>query len=84
MDWDFVIKVAVFTVGVTSMVKQLLSVQNAKLKILLTVIVGAVGGALLMLLPQEVFLTVLGVSMGVVFYDSVLKLMEGVLKGAQR
>ena len=84
MDWDFVIKVAVFTVGVTSMVKQLLSVQNAKLKILLTVIVGAVGGTLLMLLPQEVFLTVLGVSMGVVFYDSVLKLMEGVLKGAQR
>ena len=73
MDWDFIIKVAVFTVGVTSMVKQLLSVQNAKLKILLTVIVGAVGGALLMLLPQEVFLTVLGVSMGVVFYDSVLK-----------
>ena len=84
MNWDFVIKVAVFTVGVTSMVKQLLEIKHAKLKILLTVVVGALGGALLMFLPQEVFLTVLGVSMGVVFYDSVLKLMEGVLKGAQR
>jgi len=82
--WDWAIQVAIFTVGVTSMVKQLLNVKNAKLKVLLTILVGAVGAVLLAFLPVKVFLTVLGISMGVVFYDAILKLIENVLKGAQR
>lgn len=55
MNSDFIIKIAVFTVGVTSMLKQLLEVKNAKLKILATVIVGALGGVLLCFLPEKVF-----------------------------
>lgn len=84
MNSDFIIKIAVFTVGVTSMLKQLLEVKNAKLKILATVIVGALGGVLLCFLPEKVFLTVVGVSVAVVFYDSILKLMEKMLKGLER
>lgn len=82
--WDFVIQVAIFTVGVTSLLKQLLEVKHAKLKILLTVATGAVGAVLLCFLPVKVFLTILGISVGVVFYDAILKFLEGMIKGAQK
>lgn len=84
MDWDYILKIAVFTVGVTSMLKQLLDVKNAKLKIFVTALVGVAGGILLFFLPEKVFLTIIGVSVAVVFYDSILKLMEKMLKGLER
>ena len=84
MDWDFVIKIAVWTVGVTSMMNGLFSVENKKLKIVVTAVVGAIGGILLMLLPEKVFLTVIGISVAVVFYDSILKMIGRVLKGSEQ
>lgn len=84
MDWDFVIKIAVWTVGVTSMMNGLFSVENKKLKIVVTAVVGAIGGVLLMLLPEKVFLTVIGISVAVVFYDSILKMIGRVLKGSEK
>lgn len=84
MDWDFIIKIAVFTVGITSMLNKLFSVKNAKLKIAVTVAVGAIGGFLLYFLPCEVFMTLIGIAVAVVFYDSVFKMIERVLKGSER
>ena len=84
MDWDYILKIAVFTVGVTSMLKQLLDVKNAKLKIFVTALVGVVGGVLLFFLPEKVFLTIIGVSVAVVFYDSILKLIARILKCSEQ
>ena len=85
MDWNFVIKIAVFTVGVTSMLKQILSfIKFAWAKVLLTCLTGALGGILLYFLPEQVFLTIIGISIAVVFYDSVLKMIERVLKGSEQ
>ena len=84
MDWDFVIKIAVFTVGITSMLNKLFGIENAKLKIVMTVATGAIGGLLLYFLPSEVFMTLIGISVAVVFYDSVLKMIERILKGSEK
>lgn len=74
--WDYVFKIAMFTVGVTQLVKQFVPTKNNKIKVILTVSVGAIGGIFLYYLPQEVFLTIVGISVGVVFYDGILKLIE--------
>ena len=71
-------------VGITQMLKGLFSVRNAKLKILLTIAVGVTGGMLLHFLPTWVFTTLLGISVGVVFYDSVLKLLEKIIRGLEQ
>ena len=85
MDWNYVIKIAVFTVGVTSMLKQvLIFVTSSWAKVLLTVLSGFLGMALLVFLPQEIFMGIIGISVAVVFYDSVLKMIERVLKGAEQ
>ncbi len=80
---SYIVKVAVFTVGVTSMLKQVLPfIKSNRIKVFLTFITGACGGVLLYLLPEQVFLTIIGISVAVVFYDSVLKMIERVLKGS--
>ena len=81
IDVKAIVQVAVFMVGITQMLKQLLSVKNARLKILLTIAVGIGGGLLLHYLPAWVFTTLLGVSVGVVFYDYILKGLEKVFRG---
>jgi uncharacterized membrane protein YfcA len=85
MDWEYVIKIAVFTVGVTSMVKQMMSfIKSAWGKVLLTIATGSVGMALLAFLPKEVFMGIIGIAVAVVFYDTILKMMERVLKGSEK
>ncbi len=74
--WDYIFKIAMFTVGVTQLVKQFVMTKSNRVKVVLTVSVGVVGGVLLYYLPQEVFLTVVGISVGVVFYDGILKYIE--------
>ncbi len=81
IDVKAIIQIAVFMVGITQMLKQVFSVGNAKLKILLTVLVGALGGVLLQYLPTWIFTTLLGISVGVVFYDYVLKGLEKLFRG---
>lgn len=84
IDWKAIMQIACFTVGVTQMLKQLFSTESRVFKVLLTIFVGIAGGLLLQFLPPWVFLTLLGVSVGVVFYDYVLKLLERVLKGSEQ
>ena len=84
MDWKAIMQIACFTVGVTQMLKQLFDAKSRVLKVLLTIFVGIAGGLLLQFLPQWVFITLLGVSVGVVFYDYVLKLLERMLKGSEQ
>ena len=84
MNWDFVIKIAVFTVGITSMLNKLFSVENAKLKIAMTVTVGFIGYAVMTFINEYVFMTLIGISVAVVFYDSVLKMIERILKGSEQ
>lgn len=76
--------VAMFLVGITQMAKRALNIKNAKLKILLTLLVGTAGGALLHFGLYWIFITLTGISVGVVFYDSVLKLFEKLLSGMER
>jgi len=84
MDYRQVIQVAVFCVGITQMLKQLLSIEHKVVKILLTVLVGFAGGVLLQFAPAWVFTTLLGVSVAVVFYDNVLKILEKISRGLEQ
>ena len=84
MDYKAIIQVAVFCVGITQMVKQLLCIEHKVVKILLTVLVGFAGGVLLQFAPAWVFTTLLGVSVAVVFYDNVLKILEKISRGLEQ
>lgn len=74
-----IIQIAVFMVGITQIFKQFFEPQSKKLKIIITIAVGAVGGILQHYLPSWVFVTLLGISIGVVFYDYILKYMEKII-----
>lgn len=76
--------VAIMTVGLTQVFKQLLNVDHKILKILLTVLVGFAGGILLHFAPVWVSVTVLGISVAVIFYDNILKLLEKISKGMEQ
>lgn len=85
MDWNYVIKIAVWTVGVTSMLKQLLAfIKPAWAKVLLTVVTGLIGILCLYCLPEQIFLGLIGISVAVVFYDTILKMIERVLRGSEQ
>lgn len=84
MDYKAIIQVAVFCVGITQMIKQLLGIEHRVVKILLTVFVGFAGGVLLQFAPAWVFTTLLGVSVAVVFYDNVLKILEKISRGLEQ
>lgn len=79
MDWNHVFKIAVFTVGVTQLAKQFASTKSSRAKAAIAVVSGTVGGLILHFLPQEVFLTIVGIAVGVLFYDSILKSIEKVI-----
>ena len=79
-----IIQVAVFCVGITQMLKQLLDIKHKVLKVLLTVLVGFAGGVLLQFAPVWGFTTLLGVSVAVVFYDNVLKILEKLSRGLEQ
>lgn len=81
IDASFIIQVALFMVGITQLLKQFFEVKNRKLKIVIAIIVGAVGGILLVYVPAWIFNTILGISVGVVFYDYILKWLEKWLSG---
>lgn len=74
-----ILLIAMFTVGITQLLKNFFEPENKKLKILITIAVGAVGGILLHFLPTWIFVTFLGVSVAVVFYDYILKYMEKII-----
>ena len=76
--------VAIMTVGLTQVFKQLLSIEHWVVKILLTILVGFVGGILLHFAPVWVSVTVLGISVAVIFYDNILKLLEKISKGMEQ
>lgn len=85
MDWNYVIKIAVWTVGVTSMLKQLCAfIKVSWAKVLLTVIVGLIGMLCLHYLPEQVFLGLIGIAIAVIFYDNILKMIERMLKGSEQ
>ena len=84
IDVKAIVQLALFMVGITQMLKGLFSVRSAKVKILLTIAVGIAGGVLLQFLPTWIFTTLLGVSVGVIFYDNVLKLLEKLVRGMEQ
>lgn len=84
IDVPAIIQIAVFMVGITQMLKNFFDVKHRKLKILLTILVGVAGGALLHYLPTWVFTTLLGIAVGVIFYDNVLKILEKVVRGLEQ
>lgn len=79
VDVKTIINVALFMVGITQLLKNFFSIKNVKLKILLTVLVGAAGSALLFFAPAWLFNGLLGISVGVVFYDYFLKMLEKII-----
>lgn len=74
-----IVQIAMFMVGITQLLKQFFEPENKKFKIVITIAVGAVGGILLHFLPTWIFVTLLGISVGVVFYDYILKYMEKII-----
>ena len=84
IDVPAIIQIAIFMVGITQVLKQFFEVKHKKLKIVLTILVGVAGGALLHFLPTWVFTSLLGIAVGVIFYDSVLKLLEKLIRGMEQ
>lgn len=84
IDVPAIIQIAVFMVGITQLFKQFFEMNNKKLKILLTIAVGVAGGVLLHFLPTWVFTSLLGIAVGVIFYDNVLKILEKLVKGFEQ
>ena len=76
MDFGTVLKIAVFMVGITELVKQFFEIKEKKLKIIITMITGIVGSLLLYFLPPYIFTSIIGISSGVIFYDYILKKLE--------
>lgn len=81
IDVPFIMQVALFMVGITQCLKQFFELKSRKLKILLAICVGATGGVLLFFVPSWIFNTILGISVGVVFYDYILKGLEKMFSG---
>ena len=79
VDVRTIINVALFMVGITQLLKNFFSIKNVKLKILITVLVGIAGAVLLFFAPAWVFNGLLGISVGVVFYDYFLKMLEKII-----
>ena len=84
IDFKSIMQIAMFMVGITQTLKQFFEIKNKKVKILVTLGVGIVGGVLLQFVPAWIFTTLLGMSIGVVFYDYVLKSIEKFFTGAER
>ena len=84
IDIPAIFQLAVFMVGITQLLKQFFEVKNKQLKILMTILVGIAGGALLHFLPTWIFTSMLGISVGVIFYDNVLKILEKLVKGMEQ
>ena len=80
IDFSAIMQIAVFMVGFTQLLKQFFEIKHKKLKIVLTIAVGLAGGIIIHFAPSWVFTTLLGVSVGVVFYDWILKSLEKVFK----
>lgn len=76
LDVKTIINVALFMVGITQLLKGFFSVKNTKIKIIITIFTGAVASVLLHFAPAWVFNGLLGISVGVVFYDYFLKMLE--------
>lgn len=82
MDFTTIIlPVALFMVGFTQLLKQFFEPKDKKVKILITIAVGIIGGIIKHFVPDWVFQMLLSVSFGVVFYDYFLKYIEKVLDG---
>lgn len=79
VDVKVIINVALFMVGITQLLKNFFNVKNVKIKILITVLVGIVGVVLLQFTPAWIFNGLLGISVGVVFYDYFLKMLEKII-----
>lgn len=75
-DFTAIIQTAVFMVGITQLLKQFFEPKSRKVKIVITIIVGAIGGVLLQFVSAWIFTTLLGISVGIVFYDYILKFIE--------
>ena len=75
-DFTAIIQIAVFMVGITQLLKQFFEPKSRKLKIVITIIVGVIGGVLLQFVPAWIFTTLLGISVGIIFYDYILKFIE--------
>lgn len=84
IDFKSIMQIAMFMVGITQTLKQFFEIKNKKVKILVTLGVGIVGGVLLQFVPAWIFTTLLGISIGVVFYDYILKSIEKFFTGAER
>ena len=75
-DVSTVSQIALFMVGFTQVLKKFFDVQNPKIKVIISIIVGIAGSLVLQFAPHWIFTTLMGVSVGVIFYDGILKNLE--------
>lgn len=80
-DYSVYMQVAVFMVGFTQLIKKFFEIENKKLNIIVSIVIGIAGGILLHFAPDWVFNTLVGVSVGVVFYEGILKNLERIFSG---
>lgn len=71
--WVNIFELAVGTVGCTEIIKNLINKGGKKVWTLITVFVGSGVAAVNYFLPPEVLHSIVGVSAGTIFYDTILK-----------
>ena len=85
MDFFFeklgnVAQIMVFVVGITQLLKLFFEPKGKRVKIVIAIFVGLAGGFIKQYVDVWLFETLLGLSLGVVFYDYVLKKLENSIK----
>lgn len=80
MDTAAIVKVAVATVGVTQLLKNLIPVKKGWMWTIITVIVGIGISAAQYLCPAWVVDTIIAVSGATIFYDTIYQTFEKIFK----
>ena len=83
MNAESITKVAIATVGVTQMLKNILPLKVGKLWTIITILVGVGISAIQRLCPSIVMDSTIAISGATIFYDTIYQSFEKLFKGGK-
>lgn len=80
MDWVTIAQVAIATVSLTEVIKNFINYGGKRFWTFMTLVVGACVGAMEYFLPEKVVVIITGVSIAIIFYDTIFKYIQKRIK----
>lgn len=80
MDWVTIAQVAIATVSLTEVLKNFINYGGKKFWTFMTLVVGAGVGVMEYFLPEKVVVIITGVSIAIIFYDTIFKYIQKRIK----